>query len=137
MIIISESVSCSILFLIIFCALIILLTVFSDSFIFIIIFLTATCCSNHSFNFLNSNHVLIRVSMISFFNVFLVISFTVFLSYYQSKVLACYQSLLSYIQDTQFLKTIMLCFSIIVVTLYQFHDVVSQSLMMLTCSNYL
>ena len=131
-IIISEFVSCFMLFSIIFCAVTILLTVFSDSFTFIIIFLMTTCSSNYFLDFLNSNHVLIRILIASSFNVFLVISSAVFLSYYQSKVLACYQSLLSYIQNAQFLETVMLSFSIIVVTSHQFSSIIDQNLTMFT-----
>ena len=134
-IIILELILCFIMSSITFCAFMIFLIIILNSFTFMIDFLMVTYHSNHFFDFFNLNRALMSALIASSFNIFLMASSTIFLLYYQLKVLTCYQNLLLNIRGIKLLETIMFRFSIIIITPHQFRSITNQTLAMFASNN--
>ena len=120
---------------IIFSAFIIFFIAVLDSSALSSVFLISSCFSNHFFDLFASNHALISASIVSSSSCFQVTLSAVCLSYNQNRVISCYQNLLSDIWHAELFQIIKFRLVIIIMMLYELCIIISETLMMLMCSD--
>ena len=106
----------------------------SDSLTLSLIFLISSYFLNHSFNLFALNHTLISALIVSSSSCFWVTSSAVCLLYNQNRIISYYQNLLSDIWHAELFQIIKFHF-IIIIMMYELCIIISEILMILTCSD--